>query len=688
MMEHNVEIVKEERYCIEYCIDGCPVTLNRTGASVDLTDTLTLSDTISCIEHALLCDASLITFANELNGKNLFRILDALFYDLAYQNWVRFFDYACDRGDKAFKRAFVEHYGFFYSFKSETSGLYYSIRAAAEERKHYVEVEEAHSEKYAIALQSIIGNVATYLINGDHYVEICLRGKPEFKYAKNVLSWLSSAKITIANGSCEEVERSISEIGGKAFLQFAQLFFDAECLQFLKRYVTEQVTERRVPLKPRKVLKHFFGIQLSDYYAGLLSEVEKMLPWANSFLVESNVKEMESSGLSWVLYDLHAGEVRRYTTTFVGTESYIKSVQSLCQREAKKRIISEQPYVQHVHSIAQDLSLSFASFSEIGLPIEDVSDITSIHLGGLRTYLSDKGYSVQTQRRVLYSLRTLYMFTIGNTSSTASPFSRLSVPQRTINPTQPLSTDQLLGIPETIKKAPSYIQIAMGLAIATGARANSICQLSVDDFSFSEDNNYVVFSLFKTLQKTVTRLRVQIDSVLAHQIKSYIAETSHLRSQLDHPYLLVYRPAGERSGSGRLPRVLSPNTFAYEVNKTFCDAPLYDSNGFPITCAFKTVRATYGRELFLAGLSEDEAARRMGNTASIKAKHYTTLFPKDDAKLHHDQYEKTIVPILQSSQAIIPMPHQEVVMYGTCNTGKICNPNNCATCEQLLKKRK
>ena len=53
MKKHEVTIKNEERYCINYCIDGQLVSLNRTGVSIDLTDTTVIANIISCIEDSL-----------------------------------------------------------------------------------------------------------------------------------------------------------------------------------------------------------------------------------------------------------------------------------------------------------------------------------------------------------------------------------------------------------------------------------------------------------------------------------------------------------------------------------------------------------------------------------------------------------------------------------------------------------
>lgn len=391
------------------------------------------------------------------------------------------------------------------------------------------------------------------------------------------------------------------------------------------------------------------------------------------------------------MYEQRSCEVIRYNTIFFGTTELIGASQDFCRQEAKKYIMAKRSFAFHIHSIVHDLSSAFTALSKIGISIEKVDDLTSLHFSALRSYLSDKMYSVQTQRRVLYSLKSLYSHCSKvSDCSNASLTKRILIPKREFNPTQPLSSEQLLELPEVIRQAPSYIQIAMALAIATGARANSICQLTTEDFFFGEVDNTVFITLYKTLhhQKKVVRLKIQIEEQIASQIQDFIAKTEQLRKQIDRPYLLVYRPSTERSGSKRQPKVLSANTFANEVKKCFHDTPIYDSNGFPIPCSFKTVRATFGRELFLSGLSEADAAKRMGNTATIKAEHYTTLSPEDYAQLHHDQIEQTIAPILQSGQPTITVPRQENVMYGTCNAGKECNNNNCATCNQLLQKRK
>lgn len=689
-MEHDVTIVKKAQYYIEYLIDGRTVLLNRTGATVDLTIASIIAKIVSGIEEALITGSSLIPYTKKISGKNLFRILDAVFFNIAFQEWQTYFDGACNQGKKAFKCAFVDHYGFYHSFKSASTSLYYKIREAAEERKHFIKPELAESSAYSVVQQTVTNNVVTYLINGNS-VDICLRGKPKFKHAGALLDWLTKTKNALCEGNPEEISGVIQEIGSKAFLQIAHYLYDAELTAFLVACAKQQVMGKRELLKPSKIIKHFFGMEQSDYYFCLLSSLEKMIPWANSYLYESNLGEIASEKTTWVLFEQRCGELIRYTTTFVGSESYINSVQNLCRKEAEELLRAERPFVVHIHSLAHDLSTAYMILSEIGAPIETVEDIYSVHLGAIRTYLSNTNNrnSSQTQRRILYGLKSLYDAAHKNQPSAPfSPFEHMLVPKRKVNPTMPISTKQMLNLPNEIKNAPLVIQIAMAIAIATGARANSICALTTSDFSFTTETNTVTVTLFKTLHLEThdAKLLIQIDNKLAQLIQDYITKTADLRSQLDCPYLLVYRPSRERAGSHRKPKILTPNSFAYHIKKHCGNTPIYDANGFPITCAFKTIRATVGRELFLSGISEEEAAKRMGNTTKIKAEHYTTLFPEDEAKLRHEQYEKTVVSIMQSEQSAMPVPNQ-ALMYGTCDAGKTCNRNNCTTCHERIVKR-
>lgn len=118
--------------------------------------------------------------------------------------------------------------------------------------------------------------------------------------------------------------------------------------------------------------------------------------------------------------------------------------------------------------------------------------------------------------------------------------------------------------------------------------------------------------------------------------------------------------------------------------KIFPQLPLYDPDGNPIYCSFMTLRATFGKELFLAGVSAEESALRMGNSPLIKGQHYTMLSPLEEAQLRHKLYDATLIPILSSENQPTPDQTSPAVMYGSCESNKICNHNDCSVCKYLI----
>lgn len=234
-----------------------------------------------------------------------------------------------------------------------------------------------------------------------------------------------------------------------------------------------------------------------------------------------------------------------------------------------------------------------------------------------------------------------------------------------------------------LSSAPPAIQIAYGLIIATGARADSICKLTTDDLINVDGKNAVVIHLLKTLGRTeVATRKVALEESFALHIQKFISETKDLRSQLKIPYLLVYASNRYRENSCREPRVLNPDALKDAAYKYFRELNVYTSDGFPNTCTPRVLRATFGHELYLEGISFEEASKRMGNSPQTKGDHYTTLSAKEEASLRNKLYEQTIVPLL--SNGAMDTKQLTPVMYGDCNRPEPCNKNNCMECNQLI----
>lgn len=691
---HRITIICNERLSVKYCIDDhIEIELTKRMAKIDLLDVYQLCRIVDDIECALAEIKPLTKFVDQLNGKNFFRILDALFYETALTNWKLFYeDYIC-KNEVSFRKAFEYYYGFhprkrpFFAKIYDEIGIWSVGKNQQKRTDQYITTIYAENDKYKVKYIETVGNVASFMINNQETIEICLVGQPEYRSADRVLELISKIRTALSNKQDNDVRQVIKSAGATVFLQIAKCLYHHELCSFLTVYAKTTVMNDRTILLPRVIMKSFFGTKTNQYYLDLLEMLEKLIPWANNYLITTNLLEAASHKKTWLLYAPRGTGVFYLSITFKGPETFIAEAQEYCRKEVELYERAGKPCPNHIYSIVQAFNYAIDALSEVGSQINSVLDLTAFQVKTIGWIIAEqKHLATNTQRCIMLNLRSLFEFVAAQTKSNKrSPFPPDVFPRRQLNPTQPISSDDLAQLSIEIEKEPEYIQIAVSLAIATGARANSICELTVDDFSYDGKQWIVTVTHYKTIEsKEVSITRVALDPLLAERIQIYIRQTEHLRKQLNIPYLLVYQPHHLRSGSARKPVILSASTFRYAIAKLFPQLPLYDPDGNPIFCSFKTLRATFGKELFLEGVSAEESALRMGNSPLIKGQHYTMLSPLEEAQLRHTLYDDTLVPILSSANQPTPVQTNSAVMYGSCEINKICNHHDCSVCKYLI----
>lgn len=687
----EVILVNDTIWATEYLINGEEIKLTKCRATIDITSPIEITRFLTRLDEAIRQQVLLSAFSSEINLHNLFRLLTAFYYNESLECWKRFFDE--QGGQEMFMSAFEKFFGFKYcvNYCDTDTRLFDDFHSYAKKSISLRNIKAADSiyanaEGIIVERTGIKSNVCTFLVNNNQ-IDICLSGRPQFRSAIVLLETIQELKRAIEEIRYEQVRSITNLLGNKAVIDLSVLFFSETMAFLIRAYAIEQTKRLRQPIYPSKILKAFFGtgeIVHHPYYLCLLSMLEELIPAVNRILINSNISELESENQTWTLYEEFLHGVRKCEIYFHGPPQFIRTVQMYCRKTSEEYIAQGKAYCRKIQKIALHASIAAKSFEDIGIHFTTFSDLVSFHMKALKTHLSSvKEYRQATQKMILLTINSIYKFE--KELNGADPKQLLTpgiVPKIPLNPTPPLSSTEEL--PYLLKEAPEAIQLALGLFRATGARTDSICKLLSKDLYYENGKWVIKITLWKTMDTgKVPFVLHELEESFALRLKKYIIETEDLRNQLDKPYLLVYQSNNRRPGSIRKPLVVTSETIKHYFKKYFSVLDICDNNGLPISCTPRTLRATYGHELYLEGVSEDEAARRMGNSPAIKAKHYTNLCPSEMADELHAHYKQSIVPILQDAPTL-PVQTQKTVMYGTCDSGKPCNPNNCAECSYLF----
>jgi len=259
----------------------------------------------------------------------------------------------------------------------------------------------------------------------------------------------------------------------------------------------------------------------------------------------------------------------------------------------------------------------------------------------------------------------------------------------------------LRTIEDKIALLPMCFRLVFCVAILTGARALSICSLTTNAL-VKEDGVYYLnifhskTSITHTNKNRPNLTKHQVDQDFAVSLLKFISDTEDLRRQFDEPYIFVYQTPTLREGSQRKPKVLTHSAFTSQIDKLLTGVPLFNADGTPVRCNFKSIRAAVGHALFLKGNTANDVARMLGNTPQVAATHYNTMSAREEAALYNQHYNaafagarKQIETRHNSFANILNLPSDSPsrpVMYGNCESDKFehCNKNDCNNCRQRI----
>ena len=251
-----------------------------------------------------------------------------------------------------------------------------------------------------------------------------------------------------------------------------------------------------------------------------------------------------------------------------------------------------------------------------------------------------------------------------------------------LNPTSPISPDELKSLLERLSLMPTYIQIAILILCETGARANEVCGVTIDEFHYECGSTPILDIILRKNRRAranrgaPTFVRHKISDYLAKRIAEYITEHEKERNAIGTKQILVYTPSTRRTGSCRPPVVLSSSSLSYWLKKL---------SGSDFECTARIIRAGIGRAAFAEGKSASEVAAKLGNSPQIAESHYNFLSPRSEAELYDRFYDRAF-SFYSDSHGISSFPQESKELYGICTSSSHsnCNQNRCETCPQRI----
>lgn len=678
-------------------IDGMQVELTKRANNVAQAPYEELSAIIDCIECTLQNGESLKPYAEALNKTNVLRILEALFFDVTYALWITRYPQEFGQGTQDFVGIFEAVFGFCPPTHMKENSLVKKLRQYAKDYKNKLNSEKYHitSNQYTINQLSIVGNIITFEIN-EKEVSFCLSGHKNLINAGNVLLTLNTIREGFQTQSAEIIKKGIKMVGPKAAASLIENFFSDEAKVFFGEIIPKRTILIHEKFYPRKVIKEYFSNTRHPYIIDVLGCMEEKIHDIDEQLIESSKQELYSEMNEWVLFQNGLNGAHQYTLHFYGDPMLVEECKQYLRVIAETKIISGQPFARELYSI----NLCFLKgieilYDKLGLKITSITELRSVIVNALNAYLAQKsGYKLITQRRILIYIRALFDF-ISCTRATCEedPFDGFKMPKAKKNLTIPTARDILVEIAKKSSVLPEEVSLAFLTACSVGARAESICGLTVDDL-YNEDDGY---KLKVHYNKTAVRNRIngkpdwvihKLENELADKLMTYIKSTEDLRAKLNQPYIFVYDTPNYRGDTHRQPRILTAHRFRDEMSKMIKALNIYDHDGYLVPCSFRNIRAEVGRALFSDGASESDVAGKLGNSPTVARKHYHFEYPEEEANRYNKQYEmieNTVRrEIEEKGASIAELPEKHTVLYGYCTRGNCNNKNDCSTCPQRI----
>lgn len=475
----------------------------------------------------------------------------------------------------------------------------------------------------------------------------------------------------------QNIKPFIQKYGGKCAYKILTIVGLDELLAYFKHVADASIADR-LPLYPQKIIKEYgFSTALkSGEPFVLLDFLEKLAEDTFTRYMQTNDVEISRND-AWRLYYQEQGKPHLGQFNFTQFNNEIRNEILLFMR-ANYRNSTCSHLLRIYYCLCDAVVILGAPASILNCKLSDATSLRA-------SLTANKSLSVATISEHLYYIAMFFDYiAISHNYTLQNPFRQVSVRSHTqyLNPTSPISPDKLKAILDKFNLMPMHIQIAVLILFETGARANEVCGVTIDEFSIEPDGVPVLkITLRKNRNSRVKNgtapfVRHRISEYLANLIAHYITDHQNERSAIGTNQLLVYTPAQHRKGSSRSPIVLSSDSLYYWLKKV---------SGPEFKCTAREIRAEIGRAAFAEGKSASEVAAKLGNTAQIAEAHYNSMSAQNEAELYDRFYDKIFL-FNAGAQDTRQTTSKSKELYGTCNNSdrSACNQNRCETCSQRI----
>lgn len=709
-------------------VDGVQIALASNTLQIPYGDVESLRAYLVKLEDRLSSGASLADLRSVLGGTNLLRILETLYHDQTIKAWMEFLVHNSECvGVKTFRAFFgyvhncrqcpssfaEEIYLLGAAFRKEQN---IKARELAKEDAANIKIKKAKydwavaftatvsalenqcraaKKDWCIERKNIVSNVAVYSVN-DIEIEICLSGRPEFRYAYYVADFLVELKETLEKNDYDTLAALVKRSGGKAALEIMGSLFHDLSIQFFVGEFWNRARDNRVAPQPSKFLKSVFGgTRFAKTALGdeLLNVLESEIPPIESYLVLSSDQEIHTDKSTWVLYYYHLDRMSKITIQFPANQPLRKEIQTYLLYVAEPYINSKKPYAEKLRTV----SCRILTFLD-AVGNRKIASALDISIWEIRfaiiTMVQQRELSLSTVRNVLLETRGFLAFLDPDKAHKVIPSSL--IPPQTLNPTLPLDPTIFSMIKNFKTEIPTHFWLVFRILEETGARLNSVVSLTVEDCVHIGDRWTVRIYNYKQADRNAlagapNTITHWISDELGEELNKFIAETKELRAQLSIPYIFVYKNTIYRNNSERKPFVVNGDAYSEFFKKLCREKQITNSEGIVQPPSARNIRSEVGRSIFAAGASADAVSRKLGNTSEVAARHYNREYPLDEAMRRRALYAETIDPKLGVHKApkTENIVHLNTPMYGQCGGAEDCgNLNRCKHCPERIVERK
>lgn len=475
----------------------------------------------------------------------------------------------------------------------------------------------------------------------------------------------------------QDIKPFIKKYGGKFTYEILNIIGPDELLDYFKNIVASSI-KKRLPIYPQKIIKEygFSPILKTDEPFVLLDYLERLSEESLIEYIETNDLEILHDDI-WLLYYMEQGKIHWGRFDFTQFNGPIR-----------KELVAFMRACYHLSSCSHLLRIYYClcrAITDLDSPKSILSTELSDALSFRAALTADTSLSVATISEHLYYVAIFFDYTSLSQNYTGkNPFRTVSVKSNalSLNPTSPISPDELKSLLERLSLMPTYIQIAILILCETGARANEVCGVTIDEFHYECGSTPILDIILRKNRRAranrgaPTFVRHKISDYLAKRIAEYITEHEKERNAIGTKQILVYTPSTRRTGSCRPPVVLSSSSLSYWLKKL---------SGSDFECTARIIRAGIGRAAFAEGKSASEVAAKLGNSPQIAESHYNFLSPRSEAELYDRFYDRAF-SFYSDSHGISSLPQESKELYGICTSSSHsnCNQNRCETCPQRI----